>query len=83
MFSLFTSSHAIFFAVILFEGGFLLSPHQAYPYAIFIAVHIWESQVVINKRLLKYFDHVAYQAQHLRGGPNTLLETELLKQNFY
>jgi hypothetical protein len=33
--------------------------------------------------LLKYFDHVAYQAQHLRGGPNTLLETELLKQNFY
>jgi len=41
MFSLFTSSHAIFVAVVLFEGGFLLSPHQAYPYAIFISVHIW------------------------------------------
>jgi hypothetical protein len=40
MFSLFTS-HAIFVAAVLFEGGFLLSPHQAYPYAIFIAVHIW------------------------------------------
>lgn len=42
-----------------------------------------ESQVVINERLLKCFDHVAFQAQHLHGRPNTLLETELLKQNFY